>query len=93
MKLNELRKEIDAIDDQLAQLLVKRLRIAQRNGLVKKEVLFIQACDSEREAIVRERISQNTDDPEIKNHLLKIYEEIMNESKAVQNKIIKNKNF
>ena len=47
MDMNELRQQIDSIDDQLVQLFVERMNVAEKIGVFKKSngiqmlILFI----------------------------------------------------
>lgn len=93
MNLNELRSQIDDLDEQIIALLTKRLQIAQKIGKIKKETSSTPLCDPKREAEILEKISQRVDNPKLKLNLIKIYQEILNESKAAQKIIIQNKNY
>ena len=54
MNLESLRKEIDAIDDQMMDLFVKRMTISQAIGNIKKE-LKLPVLDSSREKNILEK--------------------------------------
>ena len=54
MDLNELRKEIDAVDRQIVELFEKRMEISERIAAYKQEK-GMQVRDEERE---KEKISQ-----------------------------------
>lgn len=93
MNLDELRSQIDALDEQIIVLLTKRLQIAQKIGIIKKETSSAPLCDPKREAEILKKVSQKVDNTELKVNLIKIYQEILNESKAAQKIIIENKNY
>jgi monofunctional chorismate mutase len=52
--IQELRKEIDKIDDEIIDLLKRRLEIARKIGKIKKE-RHLPVLDKEREKEVLER--------------------------------------
>ena len=55
MELNDLRKEIDAIDDELVSLFAKRMDVSARIAGVKKEKslpIFVPAREREKLADV-----------------------------------------
>lgn len=55
MKLDELRKEINVVDDEIVQLFIKRMEIVRKIAQVKK-TLNIPLTDYEREKAITERI-------------------------------------
>lgn len=60
MTLDEVRKEIDKIDDELLQLLNKRMQWVQRVGEIKnksKEIIY----RPEREKQIIERLNNQSD--------------------------------
>jgi monofunctional chorismate mutase len=79
--LNELRKEIDEIDELIIQLLDDRIEIVHEIGDYKKDN-NIDVLDSTREALIFEKIEKM--DLENKDTIIKIYEQLMNVTKDVQ---------
>lgn len=67
MTLEEYRKEIDHLDQQLVQLLVKRIECSQKIGVYKKEHNLIIFDPIREEAIIKEKIrlftEKGIDDP------------------------------
>ena len=54
-KLNTMRQEIDAIDDQLIKLLQKRFDLSSEIGRLKKATA-VQILDSNRESEILQKI-------------------------------------
>jgi monofunctional chorismate mutase len=82
--IEELRKEVDSLDIQIIQLMEKRLSISSQIGKIKQD-LNLPTYTPEREEVIKNRISELVEDEKKKNRILKIYESILNESRAVQN--------
>ena len=79
--LENLRKEIDEIDELIIQLLDDRIQIVQEIGDYKKSN-NIEVLDKTRESLIYEKI--NGMDIENKETIVKIYQELMNITKEVQ---------
>lgn len=81
MELNELRKQIDKIDEQMAKLFEERMNLVKQVGQYKKEH-NLPILDKERENFVKEKNHQYIDNKE----LLPLYDEfitnLMNLSKC-----------
>lgn len=92
MKINDddqlkiLREELDRIDDQIAKLLFKRLEKSALIGKIKKSI-SINTYTPEREREILIRITDLTLDKEQKIHIKRIFERIIDESRAIQRKI------
>ena len=82
--IEELRKDVDRLDLQIIQLLEKRLIISSQIGKIKQK-LNLPTYTPEREEVIKNRVSEQVEDEKKKNRILKIYESILNESRAVQN--------
>lgn len=54
MNLNELRKEIDAIDEQMMELFKKRMEVSKNIGKVKK-VMGLPIIDNTREVMILDK--------------------------------------
>lgn len=80
-KINELRRKIDEIDDEIMSLLDKRFFITKEVGEVKKTISK-DVFDPNREKNIFIKTSNFSHYPEIKS----IYEHIMNVSKSQQRK-------
>jgi chorismate mutase len=81
--LNELREEIDQLDKSIVQLLNKRTLFAVYIGRVKGE-LGMPSYSPEREKEISEKINSYLEEPLTKSALQRIYERIIDESRAIQ---------
>jgi monofunctional chorismate mutase len=79
--LDNLRKEIDEIDELIIQLLDDRIEIVHDIGDYKKKN-NIDVFDNKRESMIFDKI--NNMDLENKDAIIKIYEELMIVTKDVQ---------
>lgn len=83
--LAEARKQIDAVDQQLVQLLEKRMAAVSLVTEAKAEsgqAVF----DSSREAIVLEKIAQKIENPDFQVPIVETFKAIMEQSKDYQRK-------
>lgn len=85
--MDELRKQIDAIDDEIVELYVKRMAICKEIGIKKAEV-GSSVNVSEREKAIVKRITEGKND-DMKRYLKHLYETIFFQSKNYQGKFIK----
>ena len=81
--LSKLRNEIDSLDEDLAKLLSKRTYFSMMIGRVKR-ALNMPAYSPEREREISKRISQSAKEPLKASALQRIYERILDESRAIQ---------
>ncbi len=81
--LLRLRDEIDKVDQEIAGILIRRIKISIEIGVIKK-TLGIDPYDAVREREIGDNIQKHSEDPAIKNSLKKIYERIIDESRAIQ---------
>jgi len=88
--LIELRDEIDKLDKSIVQLLNKRTLYAVYIGRVKGE-LGLPSYSPEREKEISEKINSYLEEPLTKQALQRIYERIIDESRAIQKEEGKNK--
>jgi monofunctional chorismate mutase len=82
--IQDLRKEIDCIDDQLVQLFVQRMHIAEQVAIFKKEnglPIFVPAREQEKLADVAEKAG-----PAMAEYAQKLYTTIFELSRAHQSK-------
>lgn len=87
--LEQLRKEIDALDRELATLLQKRMDLVSRVADYKSKTK-INVLDSSREARVIENIINVIDNTEYHESISSVFEYIMTKSKEYQKNRIKN---
>ncbi len=83
LRMQQMREEIDTIDDELIQLLLQRLEIADSLGNLKRE-LKLAVKDSSREEAVLEKVAKQSDHSHLKDHLVSLYKAIMDESCKIQ---------
>jgi len=86
MTLDNLRAEIDAVDDELAALLARRMDLAARVAAVKRET-GAPVYQSAREKAILARLGEQAE-PEYLPALETIYEAIFRASRAYQAKIM-----
>ena len=83
MELEVCRAAIDKIDHQLARLLEERLQWVASVAAYKR-AHHMEVYDPRREKIVLDRIAALAPDPDLAPHLRRIYQMIMDESKAYE---------
>lgn len=79
--LDDLRKQIDQLDDEIMKLLDKRYNLTTEIGSVKART-NIEILDTSREQLILDKTSQFSHSPQLKE----IYKTIMKESKSLQRK-------
>ncbi len=84
-KLKILREELDQIDDQLVSLILKRLEKSFLIGKIKNEI-SADTYTPEREREILNRIINFTEKNDMILHLQRIFERIIDESRAIQHK-------
>ncbi|HAB52048.1 MAG TPA: chorismate mutase [Ignavibacteriales bacterium] len=90
--LSEIRKNVDEIDKDILKLLEKRAHYSKEIGKVKS-ALNLPFYSSEREKEIIEKLLTNLKSSLLKGSLVRIYERILDESRAVQREeITKRKN-
>jgi len=81
--LINLRKEMDGLDEQLTKLLNERTRYAVMVGRIKR-ALNLPTYSPEREREISKRINKFIEKPLKESSLKRIYERILDESRATQ---------
>lgn len=82
-QLEVYRQQIDEIDHQLVELLVKRFDVVLNVGALKKQ--YDQpVLDASREAKVLEKIVNIANKAEYDNALKSVYQEIMDQAKLLE---------
>ncbi len=85
-RLNELRKSIDMLDDEICKLYIKRMDVCREIGIVKGEnKRGVNASEREKEIIKRLTSGAPED---LKVYIKQLYETVFSLSKNYQNKII-----
>ncbi len=81
--LNDLRKEIDAIDEQLIDLLQQRLACSQKVA-IEKEKHGLAICDQEREADIFRQVKERVKNELFADLLCSFFQSVISGSKALQ---------
>lgn len=80
--IDELRSEIDEIDDRLVSLFLQRLAVVKEVGEAKK-TLSLSVEDKDRENAIIERLTVNKTDEE-KKKITELYNKIFDISKETE---------
>ena len=81
MNLNDIRKEIDAIDKEILSLFIKRMECAKKIALIKERD-NIPIVNEAREEEVLKNMAADTHD--FKEETIELFSKIMDISKKVQ---------
>jgi len=82
-ELEALRREIDAIDAKILQLVATRVRVVLRVGELKR-TLGASVYDPEREREMLERLSNQVDPPLDPATVKRIFERLIDESRRIE---------
>ncbi len=82
-KINEYRKEIDVIDNELMKLLERRFSLASLIAAEKK-VCDLPILDAKREAIIFDKLEKSITNTLYKYEVIAIFEKIIAKSKEIQ---------
>ena len=83
MQLEECRKNIDAIDAEIMQLLNRRASLSRQIGSIKTRA-GLPIIDLRREDIVLRRVVRDNAGDISSDSVLRIYDEILSESRRIQ---------
>ena len=83
MKLDECRKAIDAIDTKILDLLNRRAALSRKIGVIKTAA-GLPVIDLHREDMVIRRIGRNSTGEVSLDTAVRIYGEILGESRRIQ---------
>lgn len=83
-KLNDIRRQIDALDVRLVKLLSARAKLAQRVGRVKQGVAIYRP---EREAQILRRVAQLNQGPLAARALQRVFIEVMSACRALEDSL------
>ena len=89
--LEELRKQIDEIDNQLVKLYVKRMDVVRLIAAAKADN-NVALVNCARESAIVERLSKDVSDS-MKPYIKELYETIFHTSKAYQVSLINKSSF
>ncbi|MEZ7630495.1 chorismate mutase [Streptococcus sp. 27098_8_75] len=83
MNLEELRQEINQIDDELVVLLEKRMKLVNQVATYKQET-GKAVLDTKREEVILCRVADHVENPAYKNTILATFKDILKNSRAYQ---------
>jgi chorismate mutase len=81
--LEALRREIDAIDAKILQLIAARVRVVLKVGDLKR-TLGATIYDPERERQMLERLSDHVEPPLDRDTVKRIFERLIDESRRIE---------
>lgn len=84
--MEELREEINNVDEQIMELLMVRLHLVNKIGVFKKKN-NIPILDEEREKCIYDKINDGYLLDEHRNFITSVYREIISKSKEYQNEL------
>ena len=87
LQLQALRKDINAIDDELVKLLIRRMETAGKIGSVKKEA-GLPVLNVKREEEVKDRLAEGVPE-DFKESVRKLYDAIFSVSREYQESLKK----
>ena len=85
--LENLRKNVDEIDEELVELLIRRAAVSRKIGVIKAKA-GLPILDAEREIAVIQKLNHKAVDENELSALVNIYRTILKESRAVQANIL-----
>lgn len=85
MTLENIRKEIDLIDDQIITLLETRMTLVEK-VITAKSKENIRVLDPQREKFILKRVEQKIENPRYRSSIQSVYTEIMKHSRDYQEK-------
>jgi len=85
-RLLQMRREIDYIDEELSDLLLRRFQLAGAVGSLKED-LGLPLRDVSREDAVLEKVATRVGDSPLAKHIVKLFLAIVDESCLVQNEL------
>jgi len=80
-KLQQLREQIDSLDDELLILVNQRAALAQQVGLLKEDGMVLRP---EREAQVLQRLQQNNKGPLSNEAVVRLFTEVISQCRALE---------
>ena len=83
MNLEELRQEINQIDDELVVLLEKRMKLVNQVATYKQET-GKAVLDAKREEVILGRVADHVENPAYKDTILATFKDILKNSRAYQ---------
>lgn len=88
MDLDNIRQEIDKIDDQIVQLLEERMHLVE--GVVAyKKASGKPILDTKREKVIFEKVKSRVGNKKYKDTIVETFSDILKRSRDYQDKTIK----
>jgi len=88
MDLDNIRQEIDKIDDQIVQLLEERMHLVE--GVVAyKKVSGKPILDTKREEVIFEKVKSRVGNKKYEDTIVETFSDILKRSRDYQDKTIK----
>lgn len=81
--IDKLRDKVDKTDREIAELLIERIKLSIQIGAIKKS-LGLTAYDARREDEIEKNLNKLSENHDIIESLKRIYERIIDESRAIQ---------
>lgn len=86
--MNDLRKEIDSIDDQMAELFLKRMSLVKKIAM-KKKIQGLEVLNQDREREILTRLTDKIDDKYLAGLYPKFIINVMEISRLYQELLMK----
>lgn len=83
MSIDDLRTEIDRLDDELLRIFNERADIALKIGLIKKEVA-LPVYDPAREKRIFNRMREHNPGPLDDQAIVRLFERVIDESRRLE---------
>lgn len=83
MEIDEIRKQIDLLDDELIRIFSERARLALKIGHVKKR-LGLPVYDPAREKRIFARMKKNNPGPLDDGAIVRLFERVVDESRRLE---------
>ena len=88
MNLDEIRVDIDALDNQLIDLLEKRMHLVSQVATCKK-MTGGRVLDNTRELIILEKVASHVQDPIFTETIVNTFKDILKHSRYYQESALK----
>lgn len=89
MNLDDIRSDIDTLDAQLVQLLEARMALVSQVATFKK-MTGGRVLDNSRELVILDRVASQVESPDYTETVVNTFKDILKNSRAYQEKVLKN---
>ena len=83
MNIDDLRTEIDRLDDELLRIFNERAQMALKIGLIKKEI-SLPVYDPAREKRIFKRMKEQNPGPLDDQAIVRLFERVIDESRRLE---------